>query len=344
MAAEGGYVAPRRNTGKLVVSQLRRNRAMSLPFISAIAIFVGGTIAVQGFASGASLDNIMELTVVLAVAAGGQTLVIVGGGIDLSMPWVITGAGILTSYLANGQDANLIWVVPLVLLLSGLVGLGNGLGVTLLGIPPIVMTLAMNVALSGAVTLYGSKQARSGTSPDTVTSLLSGHAGSIPAYVLALVVTILLFSIVLSFTRFGRRLYAIGTSPVVSRFSGVNVRVIATLSYVLSSLSAAIAGILLLGYVVNAYFGMGDTYLFASISAAVVGGASILGGSGHFVGTIGGALLLTVANALLVDLSLGPGAIAIFYGAIILASVIVLSNRVQKSIGRARRGGEARTE
>jgi ribose transport system permease protein len=317
---------------------------MSLPFISSIAVFVGGTIAVQGFSTGASLDNILELTAVLAVAAGGQTLVIIGGGIDLSMPWVITGSGILTSYLANGQDANLVWVIPLVLGLSVLVGLGNGLGVTLLGIPPIVMTLAMNVALSGAVTLYGSRQARSGTSPDAVTNLLAGHTGSVPSYVFVLLITTLLFSIILSFTRFGRRLYAIGTSPVVSRFSGVNVRVIATLSYVLSSLSAAVAGILLLGYVVNAYFGMGDTYLFASISAAVVGGASILGGSGHFIGTIGGALLLTVANALLVDLSLGPGAIAIFYGAIILASVIALSDRVQKGIRRARRGAGALPE
>src|SRR5205823_1679001 len=115
-----------------------------------------------------------------------------------------------------------------------------------------------------------------------------------------------LFSVLLSLTVFGRRLYAVGTSPSVSRFSGVSIRNITIGSYILSSIAAAVGGMLLLAYVNNAYFGMGDPFLFTSISAVVVGGASILGGSGHFIGTLGGALLLTIANALLIVFSLGP--------------------------------------
>jgi ribose transport system permease protein len=240
----------------------------------------------------------------------------------------MTGAGLIISILAEGDDRKLLWGVPLVLGLAACVGLGNGLGITVLGIPPIVMTLAMDVVLNGAVVLYALGHGSQASAPQPIQDVLYGHLAGIPGYLLVMLVTLVVFSALLSLTTYGRRLYAVGTSLRVSRFSGVDVRRVIIASYMLSSIAAATGGMLLLAYVNNAFFGMGDPYLFTSISAVVVGGASILGGSGHFIGTLGGALLLTVANALLVVYSLGPGAISIFYGLIILVSVTVLSSRV----------------
>jgi len=317
-----------------MASHVRRNLALSLPYIGALGVFVGGASFVDGFGSGDSLDNIFALTAVLAVVAGSQTLVIIGGGIDLSVPWTMTGSGILTSYLAKTQDDALLWVVPLVLGLAVLVGVANGIGITVLAIHPIVMTLAMDVILSGAVILYALGATSQTQTPPLLESVVSGSVLGVPAYVFVLIGTALVFSLIFSLTRYGRRLYAVGTSASVSRLSGVNVKAVIVLSYVLSSVAAAIAGMLLLGYVSNAFFGMGDPYLFTSISAVVVGGASILGGSGHFIGTLGGALLIVVSNALLITLNLGAGAISIFYGLIILVSVIILSDPIRELVRR----------
>lgn len=319
---------------RLMVSHLRRNAPLAIPYIGALGVFTVGGFVSDGFVSGASLNNILALTAILAVVAGSQTLVIISGGIDLSIPWVMTGSGILTSYLAESNNAPLLWIVPLVLALAAVVGIGNGAGVTILGVPPIVMTLAMDVILSGAVILYALGASQQTLTPPLMRDAISGHIAGVPSYVVVIMITTIVYSFILSLTPFGRRLYAVGTSASVSQLSGIGVRNVTITAYVLSSIGAAIAGMLLLGYVENAFFGMGDPYLFISISAVVVGGASILGGSGHFIGTLGGAILIITANALLIVMNLGAGAISIFYGLIILVSVIVLSDRVR---GYARR-------
>jgi ribose transport system permease protein len=333
MSAVTSEAPSRGHVRQLMRSHLRRNLPLAIPYVGAVGVFAIGAVISDGFASGASLNNILALSAILAVVAGSQTLVIISGGIDLSIPWTMTGSGILTSYLAKSSDEPLVWIVPLVLGLAALVGFCNGIGVVVLRIPPIVMTLAMDVVLSGAVILYALGASQQTLTPPLMRNLISGHVAGIPTYIPVIIVTTIVYSVILSLTPFGRRLYAVGTSPTVSRLAGVNVANVTVLAYMLSSVGAAIAGMLLLGYVENAFFGMGDPYLFTAISAVVVGGASILGGSGHFIGTLGGALLLVVANALLLVLNLGAGAISIFYGLIILGSVILLSDRVRGLAG-----------
>jgi ribose transport system permease protein len=111
----------------------------------------------------------------------------------------------------------------------------------------------------------------------------------------------------------------------VAEFSGVpTVRVTVT-AYTISGVTAALAGMLLTGYSGQAYLGMGDPYLFTSIAAVAIGGASILGGSGHYVGTIAGAFVLTILTGLLPALNLSNGALLIVYGVVILATVSLAS-------------------
>ena len=129
---------------------------------------------------------------------------------------------------------------------------------------------------------------------------------------------------------FGRHLYALGTSATVAEFSGVPTLRTTVLAYTFSGFTAALAGMLLTGYSGQAYLGMGDPYLFTSIAAVAIGGASILGGSGHYIGTIAGACLLTILTALLPALNLSSGALLIVYGVVILVTVSLASEAAPK--------------
>src|SRR5262249_33402317 len=127
-----------------------------------------------------------------------------------------------------------------------------------------------------------------------------------------------------------------GTSATVAEFSGVPTARTGILAYTLSGFTASLAGILLTGYTGQAYLGMGDAYLFTSIAAVAIGGASILGGSGHYIGTIAGAFVLTILTGLLPALNLSNGALLIVYGVVILVTVSLASEAFSDWAGALR--------
>jgi ribose transport system permease protein len=300
-----------------------------LAYIVAVVMFLLPSAFSPGFASPSHVRELVIEASFIGIVGLGQTFVILGGGVDLSIPWVLNAVASLMAVLANGQNAPLVWVLPLVLGLATLVGLCNGIGVAVFGISPIIMTLGMNVIVEGALLVY-----MGGTQPSKAPTFISGLAlnnvGPIPVDPLIWAGLTLLATIALSWTGFGRRLYAVGTSRMVSEFSGVNVVPVLISTYVVSALAAAIAGILYTGFIDQAYLGMGDPYLFASAAAVAVGGASILGGDGHYVGTIAGALVLTLLQALLLLFSLGTGYLMISYGAVLLIAAFFASLKLAR--------------
>src|SRR5262249_9913276 len=128
-----------------------------------------------------------------------------------------------------------------------------------------------------------------------------------------------------------------GTSATVAEFSGVPTARTGILAYTLSGFTASLAGMLLTGYSGQAYLGMGDAYLFTSIAAVAIGGASILGGSGHYLGTVAGAMVLTILTGLLPALNLSSGALLVVYGAVILITVSIGSEAFANAAGMLRR-------
>jgi ribose transport system permease protein len=298
----------------------RQHRQLVILLAITALTWAAAALMVNGFATGASARNILMQVVTLAIVAAGQTVVIISGGIDLSIPWMMSVAAILTTYFTGGHDAALVWALPTVFGVALLVGVFNGLGVGLLRVHPIIMTLASNVILSGAIILI------TGTIPPAVPPSAikwvgQGDVGGVPVAFLLLAVVALATTVLLGYTSFGRRVYAVGSNESVSVFSGVRpVRVLVG-AYVVSSFAAALGGIFLLGYVGIAFAGMGEKFLFSSVAAVVVGGASILGGSGSYFRTLLGVVLLTLVNILLTVFSMSAGAISIFYGLTILISV-----------------------
>lgn len=323
---------------------LGRNRAVLLAYAAVVGLLLVTSIFSPGFLSPGHLRSIVVLAAFIGIVALGQTFVIIGGGIDLSVPWVLNSAAVLMTLFAAGQDSALAWVVPLLLAAGALIGMLNGIGVAVFGVPPIIMTLAVNVILQGGILVHtgGSPAA---VAPPLIQYLAVGRIGVVPVIGIVWLVLAGIASLVLSRTAFGRHLYALGTSATVAEFSGVPTLRTTIAAYTLSGFTAALAGMLLTGYTGQAYLGMGDAYLFTSIAAVAIGGASILGGSGHYVGTIAGAFVLTVLTGLLPALNLSNGALLIVYGIVILVTVALSSDALPdlfRSIGsRARRSGAA---
>jgi ribose transport system permease protein len=303
-----------------MINLMARNRPILLAYLGLALLLAVTAVLSPGFLSESNLRSTLVLSAFVGIAALGQTLVIIGGGIDLSVPWVLNASAIMMTQLCAGTDIALVWVVPMVLGFGAVVGFVNGAGIALLGVPPIIMTLAVNVILQGLV-LVSTGGTPTPVAPDAIKFLAVGRIGPVPVIALLWLVLIVATTLLLSKAAFGRYLYAVGSNPTVAHFSGVPTGRTTILSYMLCGMTAAMAGMLLTGYAGQAYLGMGDPYLFTSIAAVAVGGASILGGSGHYVGTVAGALVLTVLIGLLPALNLSSGALLIVYGAVILGTV-----------------------
>lgn len=272
------------------------------------------------------LDSLLVLASFLAVIVLGQGVVIICGGLDLSIPWMITFAGILLVGLSGGSDQAMVWSVPAVLAVATLVGLINGIGIAIFGISPIIMTLAMNGMLQAAALIY-CNGAPLGLVPPGLHWVMAGEFAGLTPIVWLLAVFVIGGTLLLSRTIFSRQLFAVGSSPLVARFAGVPVERVTILAYVVSAICAALVGLMLSGFSFQATLEMGNDYLLPSIAAAVVGGTLITGGRGHYLGMFGGALLLTALSTLLSGILLPASVRSIIFGVVVLAAVLALRER-----------------
>ncbi|MBN8998988.1 MAG: ABC transporter permease [Rhizobiales bacterium] len=299
---------------------LHRNRMILLAYVGMLVLLGITALFSPGFLSGSNLRSSLVLAAFVGIVALGQTFVVIGGGIDLSVPWVLNSAAIMVTVLCGGQDLPLLWAAPVLLAAGAAIGAVNGIGVALFGVPAIIMTLAVNVILQGLIIIY-TGGVPTPTAPGLIRFLSVGRLGPLPVIGILWAALAIAATFLLSKTAFGRYVYAVGSNATVAHFSGVPTARTTIATYMLSGLTAALAGMLLTGYSGQAYLGMGDPYLFTSIAAVAIGGASILGGSGHYVGTIAGAMVLTILAGLLPALGLSSGALLIVYGAVILVTV-----------------------
>jgi len=271
-------------------------------------------------------NSLAVLSSFLAIMALGQGTVILTGGLDLSVPWTIGFCGILLAGMVQGSDAALVYALPTVLAVAALIGLINGLGIVWLGLSPIVVTLATNGMLQGAALIYSGGTPAGFSSPLLRWFMTAKVLGVTP--VVYFMVFFVVFAVIfLSRTSFGRRVYGIGNSLRAAQLSGIAVGRTLVGVYVLSAVCAGLVGILLTGFSGQASLGMGDDYLLPSIAVVVVGGALITGGRGHYLGMLGGALLLTALQTLLAGTTLPYATRAIIYGVVVLGAVIALRDR-----------------
>ncbi|MCZ6895794.1 MAG: ABC transporter permease [Gammaproteobacteria bacterium] len=296
--------------------------ALALFTITALLILASRWIS-PGLGSWSQVEAIVVLSTFVMIIAFGQQTVILTGGLDLSVGSVMTLGAILLFSWIGGSSMALIWGVPLVLLITGCIGAVSGICVALLRVPPFIMTLAMNIIISSALLGMTGGAPRGTVSPLLVRLFTSDWLGA-PLIVYVMVCFIFLASLVQRRTAFGRMVYAIGTSRDAAYIAGLPVKRVTILCYAISSTTAGFAGILMVGFAEGATQYSGDNVLIPSIAAVVVGGTSILGGRGNYLGAVGGALLMTTFATMISALGFDVGWRTIIFGFVILWALLAL--------------------
>lgn len=308
--------------------RLRRTllHRVTLTFLLIGLLWAAANALLPGFATFGHIRYMVELASIMGVAAAGQTLVVIGGGIDLSVAGVITFTAIIMPLVSPAWDGSGLVGVAVTLAMALSVGALNGLGIVFLRVHPLILTLATATILQGMLFLIVGGSAISTTNP-AVIWLANGAILGLPTTILTWLVVALVTLLLLHRTVFGAWIFAMGTNDWASRLSGADVRATTIAAYALSGFFSGVAGLLLLGMNRQGAVGIGDPYLLGSIAAVVLGGTSILGGRGSYFGTIAGSLLLITLTALITVVNTQPGWRSILFGTLILLLLLTARER-----------------
>lgn len=299
-----------------------------LPFAGTVVLVLAGSFFFPQMLGVTYLAQQLQIAAFLGVLAMGATVVILLGHIDLSVPWVLGWSALISTTLAGTSDAMLsILAIPAALLFGVGIGLLNAIGVAVLRIPSMVWTLAINAMLLGLSVLYTGGFNPKGEASATMIALATGRILGVPAAFLVWMGLTALLALLLHRTGFGRYLLAIGNNEKATYLSGVSTPSVLFAAFAIAGTCSALGGVLLAGYANQAYQSMGDPYLLPTIAAVVIGGTSILGGSGGLVGTIGGVLFITLLNSILSVMQISEAFRSITFGLIILAMLLTQTLR-----------------
>ena len=292
---------------------------------------IAGGVFIDGFWSTRNLRSILLLASFLGLAAIGQTMVALLGGLDLSIPYVIGSANILLpALLLTGMPS---WLAVVVVVLLGLlVGLLTGILSYRLQGQALIVSLGVGFAVVGGTQIYTSVGSKfSGTVyaqiPEWLRNLSAFNGTTfgieLPPVVLIWAVVSIVIVWLFSNTWFGRGIYALGGSRTAASRLRISEFKSWIAVYGISGAMSALTGALLLGFSGGGFVGVGDPYLFTTVAAVVIGGTSLLGGTGGYGSTIVGVLVLTVMGSLLVGLGLSPAAQQAVIGLLILPMVAI---------------------
>lgn len=289
-----------------------------------VLVLAAGQVISPGFASMLQISNMLVLSCFLGLIAAGQTLVILGGGggLDLSVGKNVTLGAVVGGIILAGNDANLAHALGGVLLLTFLVGVANGVGVSYFRIPPLVMTMAMSIILIAVIRFITQGVAAGGATPFLQRFISERYAG-IPAILFIWAAFIVLLELVFRNTGFGLKLFALGANERVAFLSGVPVRRFRVLLYGLCGMICGFTGFLYLGYLSSVYnTTLGDRFVLPSIIGVAVGGVSLSGGKGNYIGVALGCFLLQVLESFLVTINVDQSVRSILFGVMLICIML----------------------
>ncbi len=293
---------------------------------SLIALLVFSAVLRPGSVNIWQMMNVSRQASSLGIVVLGQSIVILGGGIDLSVGSILTLINILAASLMAGKNEATLSVALLCLAIGAGIGLVNGIGVTRLRIPPFVMTLCTMSVVQGAYLVYSGGSPK-GNAPDLLREISTGYVFDlVPVATVIWIVLALVVSALLKKSTYGRWLYAVGGSARAARLAGVSVVSTRVSSYVISSALASVAGLLLTGYIGTGSFTLGADYVNNSLAAVLIGGNAIEGGRGSVLGPMVGSFLMMLLFSLLTMLNLGQVGKLVAQG-IIIFIVVALQGR-----------------
>lgn len=301
-----------------------------------VIIFVGGLILDQLFAGGQMLStpsiltNIVVRSVALGIVAVGQTFVMIGASIDLSVAYTISLTAVMTSFLMQGDPARVPMAVFLVFVIGAVVGLANGLIITKLKVNPFIATLGSGLIIKGIMTARFANF--TGAVPRSFQTFGYDSLGPIPISILVLLAVVIVGWFVLSWTKFGAHLYGVGGSLEVGRLSGLRTDRIVIGAHIICSLTAVLTGLFIVSRLGSGapWVGPDGLYDLESIATVVVGGTALSGGRGGVFGTLAGVLIFGVIDTVFNQLGVDTFLKTVLRGAIIILAVASYSVRSKR--------------
>ncbi|HET9376643.1 MAG TPA: ABC transporter permease [Chthoniobacterales bacterium] len=288
-----------------------------------IALLVVGSFYSSNFLSPEYLLQQLQVASFLGIIASGLMLIILLGQIDLSIPWVVTIGGMMSTTAGGWGQIGTTLAIPIGIACGLCVGLVNGVGVAYLRVPSMIFTLGTNVLAQGLMIVHTSGYAPQDRATATMHMIAVGRSFfGVPNALWVWGTVALIVIILLTRTVFGRRVYAIGNRESAVYLSGVDTRRIVLVCFAISGSCSALSGVLLAGYSTHAYQAMGDPYLLPAIAAVVLGGTRILGGRGTFLGTVAGVILITLLQSILSVVQMPEAGRQIIYGVVIIAMLL----------------------
>jgi len=322
---------------KMAVKNSKINLSILQPLMALLLMIIAMTFLSDNFATSENLFNVTrQISVNLCISVG-MTLVILTGGIDLSVGSILAFSGAIAGgLLKNGIQLEgldlyvgftVLGAILAALLAGGLLGWFNGWMITRFKVPPFVATLAMLTMARGFTMLYTNGFPITGLG-DSFTYLGTGWFLGIPMPVWISILVIVVFSVLVKKTKLGRYIYAIGGNERAALLSGIKVKKIKMIVYLLAGVLSGVGGLLVTARLDSAQPNAGAGYELDSIAAVVIGGTSLSGGKGSVMGTVIGALIIGVLNNGLVLLNVSPFWQQVVKGLVILLAVVI--DRVQK--------------
>lgn len=295
-----------------------------------IALGLISTILIDGFMNANNIGAILLRASVLAMVAMGVTFVVTAGdnGLDLSTGSLMIVGAMIGPNLRIGGKESLIVSFLAVIVVGALIGCVNGVGVYFLKIPALVMTMAMNGLVIGFCILLTRSQLTVNL-PKSLVALNDVVVEPFRKMTLLVLLVMVLLQLMLTKSKFGQLLLLTGNNRQAARLNGIPVAAIAVGAYAISSAMAACGGVLLAGYAGLVHIDMTTEYPMQAMAAVIIGGTHAAGGVGSFVGSVMGAVVLTLLNSVLLAFNMSAGARTFIQG-LVLLGVLVVNNRAAK--------------
>ena len=302
----------------------RVDPAVAWAFGCIVLVLAVGSLYSSSFLSPAYLLQQLKVASFLGVIATGAMIVILLGQIDLSVPWVVAVGGMMATAATGWGPLGSALAIPVGVACGVLIGFVNGIGVAYLRIPSMVMTLAVNAVAQGLMVVHtGGFSPQDSSSPAmrfiATGDILLGVPNALVVWIVVGAATVFL----LTRTAFGRTVYAIGNRERAAYLSGARTQAVVLAAFAIAGGLSAFGGVLLAGYASKAAQAMGDPYLLPAIASVVLGGTSILGGRGSYLGTVAGVILITLLQSILSVMQIEEAGRQLIYGAVIVGMLLL---------------------
>jgi ribose transport system permease protein len=302
----------------------RSDPAVVTAFACIIILLLVGSIYSRSFLSPEYLLQQLKVASFLGVIATGMMLVILLGQIDLSVPWSVAAGAMMACAAAAYGPMGVFLAIPFGIFCGVMIGVVNGIGVAYLRIPSMIITLATNAVAQGLMVVYTGGFSPQDSATGAMRYLATGFTiPGVPNAVLIWAIIGAAMVFVLTRTTFGRAVYGIGNRERAAYLSGIDTRRVVMIAFAVSGGLSALGGVLLAGYASKAAQSMGDAYLLPAIAAVVLGGTSILGGRGSYLGTVAGVILITLLQSILSVMQMPEAGRQIIYGVVIVAMLLL---------------------